>query len=102
MSRREPAAVVDGAALNKPNVESAPQQDQQGDGARLLHDIIAGFDQRKADRFRATVPIENLSASGDRRQSWESGRDAQRLARLLRPLHIRAMTIRFVDGTAKG
>jgi hypothetical protein len=104
MSRREPAAVVD-AAANKPNVESAPQQavtlDQQGDGARLLHDIIAGFRQTNGDRLRTAVLIEDLSASGDRRRSGESGRDAQRLARRLHPLH-RPKTIRFVVGTAKG
>jgi hypothetical protein len=105
MSKREKLSVA-GTALRA--FATAPQNpltrgvDPDGDGVRLVEDIISIFRQRNVDRLRTSILVKSLSAIEDRRWFGESRRNAQRLAQLLRPLHIRPKTVRFKDGTAKG
>jgi hypothetical protein len=91
MSRRENPAVADATALSALD-----------DDVRLLRDIIDIFRQRNVDRLQTSDLIEGLSASDGHRWSGEFQRDANKLARPLRPLLIRSKTIRFKDRTAKG
>lgn len=110
MSRRENPGETDGIAVCGWDSETPPQPsqtalDQYADGVRLLRDIITIFDHRKVDRLRTSDLIESLSTIEGRPwtgMSSEGHCAAQKLARLLRPLHIRPQTIRFVDRTAKG
>jgi Protein of unknown function (DUF3631) len=109
MLRREKLAVVDAAAASVRDIETGPAlraQDRQIDVVLLLLNIIAIFRQRNVDRLRTSVLIESLSSIEGHRPwtgiSSEDLCDAQKLARPLRPLRIRPMTIRFGDLTAKG
>src|ERR1700676_1299423 len=107
MSTREGPSVADAIALRdfEAGLLQAPWAiDQHGDDdvVRLLQDIIAIFHQRSADRLPTSVLIENLLAAESRQWSGTFLRDAQKLAQLLRPLHIRSRTTRFNDGIAKG
>ena len=107
MSRREKPGEMSAIAVCGWDFEIPPRQpqtvlDQYGDSVRLLRDIITILDHRKVDRLRTSDLIESLSTIEGRLWSGEYLHDAQKLARLLRPLRIRPKTIRFVDGTAKG
>ena len=105
MSRRERPAVTNAIALYVFDERTLRALDQHDDGVRLFQDIIAIFRQRDVDRLRTSALIDSLSAIEGRPWTGMSSEylcDSQKLARLLRPLHIRPKTIRFVDGTAKG
>lgn len=106
MSRREEPTVTDAIALcdfdGRTQEALRPFEQHDDDVRLLLRDIITIFDQRKVDPLRSSDLIDGLLAIDGRPWSGEYLRDAQKLARLLRPLHIRPKTLRFVDRTAKG
>lgn len=111
MSKIEkPAAIVtvalDNRALGAHLQVALKVLDQQVDASLLLQDIISIFGKLNADRLRTSILIDAMSGIESRPWTGMASSDylddAQRLARLLRPLHIRPKTIRFNDGTAKG
>jgi hypothetical protein len=104
MSRRENPAVADAIAVCGWDFETAPQETLRA-LVHLLRSILAIFDRRKVDLLRTSDLIESLSSIENHpRTELSSGylHDAQKLARLLRPLHIRPKTLRFGHRTAKG
>ena len=106
MSGREGPSVADAIALGDFGggvLQTPGAVDRHDDDiVRLLQDIIAIFRQRDADRLPTSVLIDGLLAVEGQNWSGEYLRDAQKLARLLRALHIRSRTIRFEHGPAKG
>jgi Protein of unknown function (DUF3631) len=104
MSRRERPTVADAIPV-RIDFEDRSAVGHHGDDVHLLWDIVTIFRQRNADRLRTSVLIDSLSAIEGRPWSGMSSEclgHAQKLARLLRPLHIRPKTIRFNEGIAKG
>ena len=107
MSKIEKLSVADAIAAQH-YLDGGLQQDawtsdrDDDDLVRLLQDILAIFDQRNADRLPTSTLIESLLTVEGQDWSGQYLRDTQKLARLLRPLHIRSKNIRFNDGIAKG
>jgi hypothetical protein len=111
MSIREKPAVAVAVVLDDWGFEAGPQVtfgalDRQVDASLLLRDVIDIFRERNVDRLPTSVLIADLSAIEGRPWTGFSSehffRDAQKLARWLRPLFVRPGTMRFADGTAKG
>ena len=106
MSRRKRPAVAPTIALR--NFDRGPESlravDEQVDALGRLRDVIAIFGQWNVDRLRASARIDSLSAI-EWRPWWDMPShyfcDAQRLARLLCPLHISPRTIRWFEEAPK-
>lgn len=100
------AVALDNRALGAYLQVALKALDQQVDASLLLQDIVSIFGKLNADRLRTSILIGALSRIESRPWTGMASSDylddAQRLARLLRPLHIRPKTIRFEDRTAKG